>query len=153
MKTMKTFNAKPEEVNHKWLIIDAAGHRVGRVATHIANLLRGKNLPEYTPHVDTGSFVVVVNTDKIQLTGRKAETKNYFTHSRFFGSLKSKTAGEMMSEDSTFVLSEAVRGMLPTNKLSRHLIQKMKAYPGADHPHAPQKPEAYVIPTHKGLKK
>ena len=153
MKTMKTFNAKPEEVNHKWLIIDAAGHRVGRVATHIANLLRGKNLPEYTPHVDTGSFVVVVNTDKIQLTGRKAETKNYFTHSRFFGSLKSKTAGEMMNEDSTFVLSEAVRGMLPTNKLSRHLIQKMKAYPGADHPHAPQKPEAYVIPNHKGLKK
>lgn len=153
MKTMKTWNAKPEEVNHKWLIIDAAGHRVGRVATHIANLLRGKNLPEFTPHVDTGSFVVVVNTDKIQLTGRKTETKNYFTHSRFFGSLKSKTAGQMMSEDSTFVLSEAVRGMLPTNKLSRHLIQKMKAYPGADHPHASQKPEAYVIPTHKGLKK
>jgi large subunit ribosomal protein L13 len=153
MKNMKSWIAKPEETNHKWIIVDAAGHRVGRVATHIANLLRGKNTPQFTPHVDTGAFVVVVNTDKLQLTGRKPQTKKYFTHSRFFGSLKSKTAEEMMGEDSTFVLSEAVRGMLPTNKLSRHLIQKLKAYPTAEHPHVSQKPEAYVIPAHTGLKK
>lgn len=153
MKTMKTWNAKPEEMSPKWHIVDAAGHRVGRIATHVANLLRGKNRPQFTPHVDTGDFVVVVNTDKMQLTGNKLQSKKYFTHSRFFGSLKEKTADQMMKEDSTFVLSEAVRGMLPTNKMSRHLILKLKAYPGAEHPHASQKPEAYVVPQHQGLKK
>jgi len=149
----KSWNAKPEEVTHKWFVVDAAGHRVGRVATHIANLLRGKNKPQFTPNVDTGDFVVVINTDKMQLTGGKLQSKRYFTHTRFFGSLKEKTAEQMMSEDSTFVMTEAVRGMLPTNKMSRHLIMKLKAYRGAEHPHASQKPEAYVVPAHKGLKK
>lgn len=142
---MKTYMAKTEEIQPKWHLIDASGQRVGRVATHIANLLRGKTKPTFTPHVDTGDFIVVINTDKLELTGTKWETKKFYSHSRFFGSLKEKTAAEMKQEDSTFVLSEAVRGMLPTNKLSRHLILKLKAYPGAEHPHAAQKPEAYKI--------
>jgi large subunit ribosomal protein L13 len=152
MKTMKTWLAKNEEQSPSWFIIDATGHRVGRIATHVANILRGKNKPQFTPHADAGDFVVVINTDKMELTGNKLNSKKYFTHTRFFGSLKEKTAGQMMNEDSTFVLSEAVRGMLPTNKMSRHTILKLNAYPGAAHPHATQKPQAYVIPAHKGLK-
>ncbi|MBX2988514.1 MAG: 50S ribosomal protein L13 [Bdellovibrionaceae bacterium] len=142
---MKTYVAKTDEVQRKWYIVDAAGQRVGRVATHVATLLRGKHKAIFTPHVDTGDFVVVINTDKLELTGGKWDTKKYYTHTRFFGSLKEKTAAEMKTEDSSFILSEAVRGMLPTNKLSRHILLKLKAYPGADHPHAAQKPEAYKL--------
>lgn len=142
---MKTWNAKTDDVERKWYLIDASNKRVGRIATEIANLLRGKNKPIFTPHVDTGDFVVVINTDKMELTGGKWETKKFYRHSRFFGSLKEKTAAEMKNEDSTFVLSEAVRGMLPTNKLSRHVLQKLKAYPGTEHPHAAQKPEVYNV--------
>lgn len=145
----KTWMAKPEEVERKWWIVDASGQRVGRVATHLANLLRGKNKPQFTPHVDTGDFVVVVNTDQMELTGSKWEDKKYFRHSRFFGSLKEKTAAQIKVEDSTFVLHEAVRGMLPTNKMSRHLILKMKSYRGAEHPHAPQKPVPYSLENKK----
>lgn len=142
---MKTWNAKQEEVQHQWWVVDAANQKVGRVATHVATLLRGKNKPIYTPHVDTGDFVVVINTDKMVLTGNKAESKKYYSHSRFFGSLKEKTAAQMQKEDSTFIIHEAVRGMLPTNKLSRHLILKLKAFTGAEHPHAAQKPQAYTL--------
>lgn len=142
---MKTYMAKQDEVPRQWHIIDVAGQRVGRAATHIANLLRGKNKPQFTPHVDTGDFVVVINTDKMELTGGKWDTKKFYRHSRFFGSMKEKTAAEMKTEDSGFILTEAVRGMLPTNKLSRHLILKLKAYPGAEHPHASQKPQAYNL--------
>lgn len=142
---MKTWNAKGDEVQRDWQIIDASGQRVGRVATHVANILRGKNKPIFTPNVDCGDFVVVINTDKMELTGTKWETKKYYRHSRFFGSMKEKTAAQMKIEDSTFIMSEAVRGMLPTNKLSRHLILKLKAYTGAEHPHAAQKPKAYSI--------
>ena len=142
---MKTWNAKTDEVERKWHLIDAANQRVGRVATHIANLLRGKNKAIYTPHVDTGDFVIVINTDKMELTGSKWTDKKYFRHSRFFGSLKEKTAEQMRKEDSTFIMTEAVRGMLPTNKMTRHTILKLKAFPGSDHPHATQKPEAYKI--------
>lgn len=140
---MKTYMAKTEEVQRDWHIVDMTGVRVGRMATHIANLLRGKHKPQFTPHVDTGDFVVVINTDKMELTGGKWDTKTFYRHSRFFGSMKEKTAAEMKVEDSTFVLTEAVRGMLPANKLSRHLILKLKAYPGAEHPHASQKPKAF----------
>ena len=149
MKTMQTWNAKADEVERKWWIVDAADQRVGRVATHIANILRGKNKPIYTPHVDTGDFVIVINTDKMQLTGSKWADKKYFSHSRFFGSLKEKTAAEKLKEDSAFIIEEAVRGMLPTNKLSRHILLKLKAYPGAEHPHDAQKPQAYTITTKK----
>lgn len=142
---MKTWMAKPDEVERNWWIIDAKGHRVGRLATHIATLLRGKNKPTFTPHVDTGDFVIVINTDKLELTGTKWTEKKYYRHSRFFGSLKEKTAEQMKTEDPAFVLSEAVRGMLPTNKMSFQLIKKLKAYPGAEHPHAVQKPQAYTV--------
>lgn len=142
---MKTYMAKQEEMKPEWHIVDVAGVRVGRAATHIANLLRGKNKPIFTPHVDTGDYVVVINTDKMELTGTKWETKKFYRHSRFFGSLKEKTAAQMKDEDSTFVLTEAVRGMLPTNKLSRRLILKLKAFKGADHPHASQKPQAFKV--------
>jgi large subunit ribosomal protein L13 len=137
--------AKAEDAERNWWILDAANMTVGRVATQIATLLRGKHKPTFTPHVDNGDFVVVINTDKLKFSGVKMDTKKYFRHSRFFGSLKEKTAAQMKEEDSTFILNEAVRGMLPTNKLSRHLLLKMKAYPGAEHPHATQKPQPYKI--------
>lgn len=142
---MKTWNAKTEETDRKWFVIDAAGQRLGRVATHVASILRGKNLPTFTPHADAGGFVVIINSDKIEMTGNKWNTKKYYRHSRFFGSLKEKTAEQMKQDDSMFIVSEAVRGMLPVNKLSKTLINKLKVYPGADHPHAAQKPEAYTI--------
>ena len=146
---MKTFNAKADEVERKWWIVDAADQRVGRIATQIATILRGKNKAIYTPNVDTGDFVVVINTDKMELTGTKWTDKKYFRHSRFFGSLKEKTAAEMKTEDSTFIIHEAVRGMLPANKLSRSVISKLKTYTGAEHPHAAQKPQAYTLSSKK----
>jgi large subunit ribosomal protein L13 len=142
---MTTWMAKPEEAERNWWIVDAANMRLGRVATHVATLLRGKHKPTFTPHVDNGDFVVVINTDKIEMTGIKMQTKKYYRHSRFFGSMKEKTAEQMKQEDPTFLLHEAVRGMLPTNKMSRSLIQKMKAYPSAEHPHSSQKPQPYKI--------
>lgn len=147
---MKTWNAKTEENDQKWYLVDAAGMRLGRVATHVANILRGKNLPTFTPNADAGGFVVIVNSDKIEMTGDKWNTKKYYRHSRFFGSLKEKTAEQMKHENSEFIISEAVRGMLPVNKLSKTLITKLKVYKGPEHPHAAQKPEAYVIKTKKG---
>ncbi len=142
---MKTFNAKTEETDRKWFVIDAAGLRLGHLATHAANILRGKNLPTYTPHADAGGFVVVINSDKIEMTGNKWNTKKYYRHSRFFGSLKEKTAEQMRADDPTFIITDAVKGMLPVNKLSKTLINKLKVYAGAEHPHAAQRPEAYTI--------
>ncbi len=142
---MKTWNAKTEEADRKWFIVDAAGLKVGRLATHVANILRGKNLPTFTPHADVGGFVVVINSDKIELTGNKWTQKKYYRHSRFFGSLKEKTAAQMKDSNPEFIIQDAVKGMLPVNKLSHSLITKLKVYAGADHPHAAQKPEAYVI--------
>ncbi len=142
---MKTWNAKTEETDKQWFVVDAAGLRLGRLATHVANILRGKNLPTYTPNADAGGFVVVINSDKIEMTGNKWNTKKYYRHSRFFGSLKEKTAEQMKNDDSTFIITDAVKGMLPTNKLSKTLITKLKVYTGAEHPHAAQKPQAYSI--------
>jgi large subunit ribosomal protein L13 len=119
--------------------------RVGRLATHIANLLRGKHKPTFTPHVDNGDFVVVINTDKLELTGNKWNEKKYYRHSRFFGSMKEKTAELMKQENPEFVLHEAVRGMLPTNKLSYSLINKLKLYKGSEHPHSAQKPQPFQV--------
>lgn len=146
---MQTFNAKADEVERKWWIVDAAGQKVGRVATQVATILRGKNKTIYTPHVDTGDFVILINTDKMELSGTKWNDKKYFRHSRFFGSLKEMTAAQAKEKDSTFIIHEAVRGMLPTNKLSRQIIMKMKTYTGAEHPHAAQKPELFTLPTKK----
>jgi len=142
---MKTWNAKTEETDRQWFVVDASGLRLGRLATHVANILRGKNLPTFTPHADAGGFVVVINSDKIEMTGNKWNTKKYYRHSRFFGSLKEKTAEIMRQENSEFIIEDAVKGMLPVNKLSKTIITKLKVYPGAEHPHAAQKPQAYTI--------
>lgn len=150
MNNQQTWMAKPEEAERNWWIVDASGQRLGRLATQVAMLLRGKKKPTFTPHVDNGDFVIVINTDKIELTGTKWEDKSYFRHSRFFGSLKEKTAAQMKRDDSTFIIHEAVRGMLPTNKLSYSLITKLKTYPGAEHPHSTQKAQAYKLTTKKG---
>ena len=146
---MKTFNAKADEVERKWWVIDVAGQKVGRAATTIATVLRGKDKPIFTPNVDTGDFVVVINTDKLELSGTKWEDKKYFRHSRWFGSLKEMTAAQHKMKDSTFIIHEAVRGMLPTNKLSRQIIMKMKTFPGAEHTHSAQKPALYTLPSKK----
>lgn len=142
---MNTFMAKNEEADRQWWVVDASGMRVGRLATHIANLLRGKHKPTFTPHVDNGDFVVVINTDKLELTGNKWNEKKYYRHSRFFGSMKEKTAELMKQENPEFVLHEAVRGMLPTNKLSYSLINKLKLYKGSEHPHSAQKPQPFQV--------
>lgn len=146
---MKTWNAKTEETDRQWFVVDASGLRLGRLATHVANILRGKNLPTFTPNQDAGGFVVIINSDKIEMTGKKWDTKKYYRHSRFFGSLKEKTATQMREDDSTFIIEDAVKGMLPVNKLSKTLITKLKVYPGAEHPHAAQKPQAYTVKVKK----
>lgn len=142
---METWMGKAEEAERNWWVVDASGQRLGRVATHVANLLRGKHKATFTPHTDMGDFVVVINADKVEMTGTKWLDKKYYRHSRFFGSMKEKTAEQMKQEDPTFIIHEAVRGMLPTNKLSFQLIKKMKAYVGAEHPHGTQKPQVYTI--------
>lgn len=142
---MSTWTAKPGDVERKWWIVDASGKTLGRLATQIANKIRGKDKPHFTPHMDTGDFVVVVNCEKIQMTGKKWTEKKYYTHSRFFGSLKSKTAEQVLADTPEFLIEEAVSGMLPKNKLSRQLIKKLKVYKGGDHPHAAQKPEAMIV--------
>ena len=144
---MKTWNAKTEANEQKWYVVDAAGVRLGHLATQVANILRGKNLPTFTPNADAGGFVVVINSEKIEMTGNKLNTKKYYRHSRFFGSLKQKTAEQMKQDDPGFIITDAVKGMLPVNKLSKSLINKLKVYEGAEHPHAAQKPEAYSIKT------
>ena len=142
---MKTTMVRKEDVTRNWFLVDAAGKRVGRVAVEVANVLRGKNKPTFTPHVDTGDFVVVINTDKLELTGNKWESKKYYRHSRFFGSMKETKAAEMKEKNSPFIIEDAVKGMLPKNKLARNIIKKLKVYPGAEHPHSAQKPELLDI--------
>ncbi|PWU12855.1 MAG: 50S ribosomal protein L13 [Bdellovibrio sp.] len=137
--------AKPDETDQHWWIIDGAHQRLGRVATVVATLLRGKHKPTFTPHVDTGDFVIVINTDKIELTGRKWTSKKYFRHSRFFGSLKEKSAEQYKNEDSGFLMSQAVRGMLPDNRMSYGLMKKLRTFKNAEHPHAAQKPQPYKV--------
>lgn len=142
---MKTWTAKTGEVKKAWWIVDATGLTLGRLATELATVLRGKNKPIFTPNVDCGDFVVVINSDKIKLSGRKELQKKYYSHSRYFGSLKEKTAAQMRNHDSTFMIKEAVRGMLPTNCLSRGVLKKLKVYTDANHDQAAQKPQPMVI--------
>ena len=142
---MKTWNAKPGEVERNWWLIDAEDQTLGRMATQIANVLRGKNKPQFTPHVDTGDFIVVINSDKVRMSGNKWNKKKYFWRSRFFGSLKEATANEMREKDSTQIIKRSVELMLPKNKLSRQIIKKLKIYPGGEHPHGAQKLEAMSV--------
>ena len=138
---MKTWNAKKETVERRWYVVDAEGQTLGRLATRIADTLRGKGKPEYTPHVDTGDFVVVVNADKISVTGKKLEQKMYYRHSGYPGGLRSRTLADELERRPTEVLRKAVKGMLPRNRLARDQIGKLKIYAGPEHPHEAQRPE------------
>lgn len=134
-----------EDAERNWWIIDASGKRLGRVATQVATLLRGKHKPTFTPNMDNGDFVIVINMDKIEMTGTKLLDKKYYRHSRFFGSMKEKTAEQKKAEDSGFLMREAVKGMLPDARISYSLIEKLNTYPGAEHPHAAQKPQPWKM--------
>ena len=138
---MKTYVSHPDLRERNWVLVDANGLTLGRLATQIANALRGKNKPEYTPHVDTGDFVVVVNAEKIHVTGQKLDQKMYYRHSGYPGGLRSRSLREQLGRRPTEVLRKAVKGMLPRNKLARAQIGKLKIYAGPEHPHAAQGPE------------
>ena len=144
---MKTFVATPANRERNWVIVDATGLTLGRLATQIADTLRGKRKPEYTPHVDVGDFVVVVNAEKIVVTGNKREAKRYYHHSGYPGGLRSRTLGDQLERRPEEVIRRAVRGMLPRNRLARKQLTKLKVYAGPDHPHAAQKPEPLEIET------
>jgi large subunit ribosomal protein L13 len=138
---MKTWNAKPGEVERRWYLVDAEGQTLGRLATQIADTLRGKRKPEYTPHVDTGDFVVVVNAEKVAVTGTKLDDKLYRRHSGYPGGLRTRTLREQLDRRPTEVLRKAVKGMLPRNRLARAQLRKLKIYAGAEHPHEAQNPQ------------
>jgi large subunit ribosomal protein L13 len=141
-----TQSARPADVEPHWYVIDAEGLVLGRLATRVATILRGKHRPEYTPHVDHGDGVIVVNVDKVRLTGRKLEQKTYHRHSGYPGSIKSATAAEVLAgPHADRVVRNAVRGMLPKNALGRKLMRKLKLYAGSEHPHAAQKPEELTL--------
>jgi large subunit ribosomal protein L13 len=137
---MKTFSAKPQEVKREWFVVDAAGKTLGRLASEIASVLRGKHKAEYTPHVDTGDYVVVVNASEIVVTGNKAKQKQYYRHSGYPGGLKSISFDKLIVTDAERVFNAAVKGMLPRGPLGRVMLKKMKVYAGAEHAHAAQQP-------------
>jgi large subunit ribosomal protein L13 len=137
---MKTYNAKPGDVERRWYVVDAEGKTLGRLATRIADILRGKGKPQYTPHVDTGDFVVVVNADKIHVTGNKLDDKMVYRHSGYPGGLKARPLREELERRPTEVLRKAVKGMLPKNRLARKQLLKLKIYAGPEHPHEAQAP-------------
>ena len=137
---MKTFSAKSHEVRRDWYLVNAQGRTLGRLATAIASRLRGKHKPEYTPHVDTGDYIVVVNAEKIRVTGTKLKDKVYHRHTGYIGSLKSETLRDKLKRDPEQVLKLAVKGMLPRNPLGRKMLRKLKIVRGEDHPHVAQQP-------------
>jgi large subunit ribosomal protein L13 len=144
---MKTYVATPADRERNWLVVDANGKTLGRLATQVADQLRGKRKPQYTPHCDVGDFVVVVNAEKIRVTGNKLADKRYYRHSGYPGGLKSRTLGEMLERRPEEVIRKAVRGMMPRNRLGRKQLTKLKVYAGPDHPHAAQKPQPLEIET------
>jgi large subunit ribosomal protein L13 len=144
---MKTYNAKPGEIAREWYLVDAQGQTLGRLATAIADTLRGKNKPQFTPHVDTGDFVVVVNAEKISVTGNKLDQKMYYRHSGYPGGLKQRSLREQLERRPTEVLRKAVKGMLPRNRMSRQQITKLKIYAGPEHPHEAQQPKPLPLET------
>lgn len=138
---MKSYLATPQTVSREWFVVDAQGQTLGRLASRIAMVLRGKHKPTYTPHVDTGDFIVVVNADKVRLTGRKLDQKMYWWHSGYPGGIRGRSAREMLRTKPEEVLRAAVKGMLPKNILGSHMLGKLKLYASADHPHAAQQPK------------
>lgn len=142
---MKSYMAKNEELPKKWYLIDAEGKTVGRLATRVATILRGKNKPQYTPHSDTGDFIIVINADKVNLTGKKWSQKTYYWHTPYPGGLKSITADKLLEKQPDEILKKAVWGMLPKNKWQKKFIARLKVYAGDSHPHKAQQPEVLEV--------
>lgn len=142
---MKTYSAKPTDVERKWYVVDASEATLGRAATEIATLLTGKGKPQFTKHIDCGDYVVVINADKIQVTGDKLNKKVYYRHTNFPGGLKEATLADKMAKDPTFPITKAVRGMLPVNKLRDARLARLKVYAGSEHNHEAQKPEVIKL--------
>ena len=142
---MKSFMASPSTIERKWYVVDATGHTLGRLASEIASILRGKNKPTFTPHIDTGDYVIVVNADKIKVTGKKLDQKVYYNHSDYVGGMKETTLREKMAKKPEDVIYLAVKGMLPKGPLGRSMITKLHIYAGPEHNHQAQKPEVLEI--------
>lgn len=142
---MKTYSAKPESVKRDWYVVDASGKTLGRLATEVASRLRGKHKPEYTPHVDTGDYIVVINAEKVTVTGNKANDKMYYRHSGYPGGLKEANFATLQAEKPEMIIEKAVKGMLPRNPLGRDMYRKLKVYAGAEHPHTAQQPQQLDI--------
>ncbi len=142
---MKSYMASPTTIERKWYVVDATGHTLGRLTSEIAKILRGKNKPTYTPHIDTGDYVIVVNADKIKVTGKKMDQKIYYRHSDYVGGMKEATLKEMMNKKPEDVITLAVKGMLPKGPLGRSMIKKLHVYAGPEHMHAAQQPEVLEI--------
>ena len=142
---MKSYMASPSTIERKWYVVDATGHTLGRLATEVANVLRGKNKPTYTPHIDTGDYVIVINADKIKVTGKKLDQKIYYNHSDYVGGMKETTLKKMLAKKPEYVIDHAVKGMLPKGPLGRQMFTKLHVYAGAEHGHEAQKPEVLEI--------
>jgi large subunit ribosomal protein L13 len=138
---MKTFSATPKDITQDWYVVDATGKTLGRLASQIARVLSGKHKPIFSPHMDTGDFVIIVNAEKIHLTGKKLTDKIYYRHSGWHGGMKTMTAGKMLATEPETVLQKAIKGMLPRTSLGRKMLGKCKIYRGAEHPHGPQRPK------------
>ena len=142
---MKTYMANPDKIERKWYVVDADGCTLGRLASEVAKVLRGKNKPEYTPHIDTGDYVIVVNAEKVKVTGKKLQQKIYYNHSDYVGGMKETTLAEMMAKKPERVIELAVKGMLPKGPMGRDMIKKLHVYAGAEHAHQAQKPEVLTF--------
>ena len=142
---MKTFSAKTNEVKHDWYLVDASNKILGRLATTVASHLRGKHKPQFTPHIDTGDFIIVINAEKIAVTGRKFKEKKYYHHSGYPGGLKTTTLQKLQEKDPTRIIELAVKGMLPKNSLGRKMYKKLKVYAGNKHPHEAQQPKQLTV--------
>ena len=142
---MKSYMANPSTIERKWFIVDATGHTLGRLASEVANVLRGKNKPVFTPHVDTGDYVIIINAEKIKVTGKKLDQKIYYNHSDYVGGMKETTLKDMLAKKPTYVVEHAVKGMLPKGSLGRQMMSKLHVYAGENHGHEAQKPEVLEI--------
>ena len=142
---MKSYMANPSTIERKWFIVDATGHTLGRLASEVAKVLRGKNKPVFTPHVDTGDYVIIINAEKIKVTGKKLDQKIYYNHSDYVGGMKETTLKDMLAKKPTYVVEHAVKGMLPKGPLGRQMMSKLHVYAGENHGHEAQKPEVLEI--------
>ena len=142
---MKTFSAKPADIKREWILIDAADKTLGRLSTEVAMILRGKNKPEYTPHMDTGDYVVIINAEKVAVTGNKRKNKIYHSHTGYIGGIKSISFDKLIAEHPTRALEKSIKGMLPRNPLGRAMYKKLKVYAGENHPHTAQQPKTLNV--------